>query len=235
MQATNQKPIELPPASTSSDTAVPLAAPDESGPSLGPSMPSAEHLDADQEALSEALSPYSASRATIRNLTMPPVPNFDIPPSPPGSPPLKSTKKFDRFLELKKQSIHFNAKLAESSALRNPTLFQKLMDFAGLDEQSQYVTALPDELAVPTKFPAWVYADQLNRKQEEMAKRKAEERKGKPVEFVRASGAEAASSSGGGTPSGSGRRGQGVSAAERVMAGLDRERRSPAGRGSARR
>jgi len=173
---------------------------DESGPLLGPTMPSVQHLDADQEAPSEAFSPYSESRATLRNLTMPPVPSFDIPQSPPGSPPLKSTKKFDRFLELKKQGIHFNAKLAESSSLRNPTLFQKLMDFAGLDDQSQYETALPDDLAVPTKFPAWAYADQLNRRQEDMAKRKAKERKGRPVEFVRASAAEEASSSRGGTP-----------------------------------
>jgi hypothetical protein len=137
---------------------------------------------------------------------MPPVPNYNLPPSPPGSPPLKSTKKFDRFLELKKQGVHFNAKLAESSALRNPTLFQKLMDFAGLDDESQYATALQDDLAVPTKFPAWAYADQLNRKQEDMAKRKAKERKGRPVEFVRASGAEEAGSSKGGTPLRSGRR-----------------------------
>jgi len=192
-------------ASASSDIAM-VAALDESGPSLGPSMPSEQRLDADQEAPSEALSPYSASRAALRDLTMPPVPNFDIPSSPPGSPPLKSTKKFDRFLELKTQGVHFNAKLAESSALRNPTLFQKLMDFAGLDDQSQYATALPDDLAVPTKFPAWAYADQLNRRQEDMAKRKAKERKGKPVEFVRASGAVEASSSKGGTPLGSGRR-----------------------------
>ena len=169
-------------------------------------MPSVQNLDADQETPSEALSPYSVSRATLRNLTIPPVPNFDIPPSPPGSPPLKSTKKFDRFLELKKQGVHFNAKLAESSALRNPTLFQKLLDFAGLDDQSQYETALPDDLAVPTKFPAWAYADQLNKRQEDVAKRKAKERKGRPVEFVRASGAEEASSSRGGTPFGSGRR-----------------------------
>jgi hypothetical protein len=198
MQATNQKPIDLLPltVSTSSDIAM-VTGPDESGPLLGPSMPSVQHLDADQETPSEALSQYS-----LRNLTMPPVPNFDIPPSPPGSPPFKITKKFDRFLELKKQGVHFNAKLAESSALRNPTLFQNLMDFAGLDEQSQYETALPDDLAVPTKFPAWAYADQLNRKQEEMAKRKAKERKGRPVEFVRASGAEEASSSRGVTPSG---------------------------------
>lgn len=189
MPATNQKPIDLLPFATSTSSDIPMvAASDESGPLLGPSMPPVQHLEADQEAPSEGLSPYSASRAILRNLTMPPVPSFDIPPSPPGSPPLKSTKKFDRFLELKKQGIHFNAKLAESSALRNPTLFQKLMDFAGLDDESQYETALPDDLAVPTKFPTWAYADQLNKRQEDMTKRKAKERKGRPVEFVRASG-----------------------------------------------
>jgi hypothetical protein len=177
---------------------------------------------------SRAGSPYSSNRLSIRNLTMPPVPNFEIPPSPPGSPPPTSSKKFARFLELKKQGVHFNEKLEKSSALKNPSLLQKLMDFADIDEMDQYATALPEDLALPTSFPAWAYADQLNKTQQKVLKKRAEEkaRAGrKTLDFVPATGS--ASTSRAATPGAT--RGAPASAAERVMAGLDREKpRSPA-------
>lgn len=161
---------------------------------------------------------------------MPPIPNFAIPESPPGSPSLRATKKFDKFLKLKKQGVHFNQKLESSSALANPTLFQKLMDYVGIDEQSQYASALPEDVAVPTKFPEWMYADQLNKTQEELTRKKEQEMRGQPRHFVSGGTLQPESSSGLRTPGGSSR-GQGyVSTAERVMQGLERDRRSPAGR-----
>jgi hypothetical protein len=165
---------------------------------------------------------------------MPPVPNFDIPPSPPGSPPPATSKKFARFLELKKQGIHFNEKLEKSSALKNPNLLLKLMDFAGIDDKDQYATALPEELAVPTSFPAWAYADQLNKTQQKTLKKREEEQAKKQreaIDFVPATGS--GQSSRAATPGGNR---VPASAAERVMAGLDREKaRSPAVHGDGRR
>jgi hypothetical protein len=155
---------------------------------------------------------------------MPPIPNFDIPPSPPGSPPPTTSKKFARFLELKKQGIHFNEKLERSSALKNPSLLLKLMDFAGIDEKEQYASALPDDLAVPTSFPAWAYADQLNKTQQKVMKKREEEQARKQreaIDFVPAVGS--ASSSRPATPGGL--RGAPTSAAERIMAGLDRDKK----------
>lgn len=109
------------------------------------------------------------------------------------------------------------------------------MDFAGLDEQSQYATALSDDLAVPTKFPEWAYADQINKQQDELRKKKDEERHGQPRQFVSGGRLSSASSSRGPTP-GAGSRGQRhLSTAERVMQGLDRERSSPASSGGSRR
>jgi hypothetical protein len=167
---------------------------------------------------------------------MPPIPNFAIPESPPGSPPLKATKKFEKFLELKKQGVHFNQKLESSSALANPTLFQKLMDYADLDEHSQYATTLPDDLAVPIKFPEWMYGDQLNKTQEELRKKKEQERHGQPRQFVSGGNLEPSSSSRTSTPGGSSRgQRQHLSTAERVMQGLDRESRSPGSGHSGRR
>lgn len=160
---------------------------------------------------------------------MPPVPNFDIPESPPGSPAQSSTAKFARFLELKTQGIHFNEKLEKSSALKNPSLLQKLTDFGGIDEQDQYASILPADLAVPTSFPAWAYVEELAKTQQEILKKKREEDKARTqreaLEFVPATASAGSSRGTTQATAGKGLRG---SAADRVMAGLNREKaRSP--------
>ncbi|ELR04708.1 hypothetical protein VC83_06903 [Pseudogymnoascus destructans] len=164
-------------------------------------------------------SPYSVSRALLRDLTMPPVPNFDIPPSPPGSPPPTTEKKFAHFLQLKKQGTHFNERLANSSALKNPSLMQKLMDFADVSEEDQYATTLPKDVWDPSGFPKWAYKDELAKSQQQVLKREEEEKLGGPREFVPASGSGESGRSA--TPCAA-PRGAPMSAAERVMAGLDR-------------
>lgn len=149
-------------------------------------------------------SPYTANRILLRNLTMPPMANFDIPPSPPGSPPPATTAKFTRFLELKTKGVHFNERLHQSSALRNPGLLAKLMDFAGISQEDQYATALPEAIAVPTKFPDWAYADKLVKEHERIARKKEEERakmQREAIDFVPAKRGENDNKSGHGTPS----------------------------------
>lgn len=185
-----------------------------------------ESPDSSNGALSAPGSPYSHARQLIHSLTLPPLPNVSIPPSPPGSPRPSTSAKIDRFLELKSQGIHFNAKLASSSALKNPSLLQNLMKFAGIDELDQYSSALPSELSpIPEGgFPKLAYVEELAKSQQEILKRKEMEKLGERREFVVAS----APSSGSGTPQSGGRIVSKGSATERVMAGLDRERtRSP--------
>ncbi|KAK0119089.1 hypothetical protein ONS95_007953 [Cadophora gregata] len=195
------------------------------GPTLGPSasLPEAQSLEEEEEDLAVApLSPYSASRALSRDLTLPSLPNYDIPPSPPGSPLESTNAKFKHFLELKKQGAHFNDKLANSSALKNPSLMQKLMDFSDIDEVGQYATTLPKELWNPHCFPAFAFKEELAKSQQRILKRKEDEKTRGPresLDFVPASSPlEPGSRSG--TPSSGGKPAQ--SAAERVMAGLDR-------------
>lgn len=199
------------------------------GPALGPSGPPQELEQLPSESGSAPPSPYSSSRSMIRNLTMPSVPNFDIPPSPPGSPPPGPTAKFARFLELKKQGIHFNEKLERSSALRNPSLLQKLMDFAGISEEDQYASTLPPEVTVPTSFPAWAYVDQLGKTQQEITKKREAEKakmQREAIDFVPSTGSGASSRAA--TPGSTAGRSVRGSAAERIMAGLDRDKpRSP--------
>ena len=184
----------------------------------------------DTEIDSTPQSPYSANRAMIHDLTLPLVPNLDIPPSPPGSPPPGVDEKFSHFLKLKKQGVHFNEKLARSSALKNPSLLKKLMDFAGVEEHEQYATTLPKELWDPTGFPPWAYIEELTKSQQEVTKRKEEERlrtQRESIDFVPAA-TLGDSIRTGNSSSNTGSKGSRASAAERVMAGLDRERlRSP--------
>ena len=114
--------------------------------------------------------------------------------------------------------MHFNAKLATSSALKNPSLLIKLMEFAGLDGtggQDQYATTLPRDLWNPHGFPEGVLKEGLAKAQQEIGKRKQGGRIGTGREFVpgKADKVEV------------GARIKAVdreSAAERVMAGLER-------------
>jgi hypothetical protein len=196
------------------------------GPTLGPPDSEAAYMPspaADAEP-STPQSPYSANRARLRQLTLPSIPNLEIPDSPPGSPPATTNSKFSHFLELKKQGVHFNEKLAKSSALKNPSMMQKLMDFADIDEASQYASTLPKELWDPNGFPEWAYKEELAKSQQKILKKREEEKtrgQRESVEFVPATASGDSSRSGTPGASAGGRVGP-KSAAERVMAGLDR-------------
>lgn len=219
-----------------SDTDFPLI-----GPSIGPNSfgetatgpstgISTRNLQGDSASAPQ--SPYSITRALIRDLTLPTIPNLDIPPSPPGSPPPGMEEKITHFLALKKQGVHFNEKLSQSSALKNPSLLKKLMSFAGVDENDQYETTLPRDVWDPTSFPKSAYKDELAKSQQEISKKREEDRvriQRETVDFVPATASGTSSKSGTPGPANvSNSRGLRLSAAERVMAGLDRDRpRSP--------
>ncbi|KAF2630768.1 hypothetical protein BU25DRAFT_334491 [Macroventuria anomochaeta] len=148
-------------------------------------------------------SPYTSSRAIIQNLTLPTVPDFDIPPSPPGPPPQRATKKFAQFLELKTKGQHFNQRLASSSVLRDPGHSQKLMDFARISEEEQYASTLPEGLAVPAVFPPWAYVEELRASQKRILKTREQEKSKIPreaIDFVSATRSGSASRTS--TPSG---------------------------------
>jgi hypothetical protein len=202
-------PVEQPESAPIGPALGPMA-----GPSAGPSPmpePVASTNATENEDASAPPSPYTTNRLMLRNLTMPPVPNFDIPPSPPGSPPPDTTTKFARFLDLKKKGTHFNQRLYHSSALRNPGLLPKLLDFAGISQEDQYATPW-SQGAVATKFPDWAYGDKLVAAHEKIAKKKEQDRTKNPrdaVDFVPAKQEAAASTSGRGERRAQGRRGLG--------------------------
>ena len=201
---------------------------------VGPAGPPPSTVP-ENNTVSRPSSPYTNQRATIRNLTLPSNPNLDIPPSPPGSPAPGADQKLAHFLRLKQQGVHFNAKLASSSALKNPSLLPKLMEFAGVKEQHQYVTTLPTHLWDPEGFPESAYKEELAKSQKDISKRKEEEKVNatrEGIDFVSAT--NSSQSSLGVTPIiGVGSKAIRGSAAERVMAGLDRDRISSPKMGAA--
>lgn len=121
----------------------------------------------------------------MQDLTMPVFPNLDIPPSPPASPPANLDSKISTFLTLKKENIHFNARLAASSALKNPSLLSRLIESAGLDERrDQYATTLPHALWNPDDLPGYASVEVLSKIQTDIAQKKEAERKGHQRSFV---------------------------------------------------
>ena len=194
------------------------------GPLMGPPLEPLL-LSADEIGLAPQ-SPYSANRTMLRDLTLPPAPDLDIPPSPPGSPSAKVEKKLEHFLDLKRKKIHFNEKLARSPALKNPRLLSKLMNAAGLEEHDQYATTLQQDVWNPQAFPNWAFKEGLAKSQHEVTKRKEEDRlrtQREAIEFVSTSTSEQPSRSGTPAAGGPGKVSRG-SVAERVMAGLGRDR-----------
>jgi hypothetical protein len=113
------------------------------------------------------------------------VPNLDIPPSPPGSPDPAANAKFEHFLSLKEQGVHFNSKLASSSSLKNPSLLMTMMEHAGIEEQSQYDTSLPAEVWSTSNLPPWGFKEELLKTQQEV-RQKSEANKSSrdSIEFV---------------------------------------------------
>ncbi|KAI9373332.1 nucleophile aminohydrolase [Aspergillus egyptiacus] len=152
-----------------------------SGPVLGPAH---KEIEEPSEPNNGQLSPL---RKLIHDLTLPPVPNLDIPPSPPGSPSPSVNAKFAHFLSLKKQNVHFNEKLAGSASLKNPSLLKKMMEHAGIDEQSQYSCSLPPYIWDMSNLPSWGYKEDLLRAQKELSAI-AEEKRAKTqrdaIEFI---------------------------------------------------
>ena len=165
------------------------------GPVLGPLHPQGIHV-AEERSPGGQSSPFSTPLALIHDLTLPPVPNLDIPPSPPGSPDPTANAKFAHFLSLKKQGTHFNEKLAGSKSLKNPSLLEKMMNHAGIDDQAQYSTSLSHDLWDASNLPDWGFKEELLKTQQEI-RHKAEEKRltgqRDSIEFVS------------GTPEGSGR------------------------------
>jgi hypothetical protein len=137
-----------------------------SRPLLGPLQLQETSTPSDCHLVLGRSSPFSTSRGLIHDLTLPPVPDLDIPASPPGSPDSAMSTKFSHFLSLKKQGVHFNEKLSGSSSLKNPSLLIKLRQHAGIDDEEQYATSLSSGIWDISLLPEWGYKEELMKSQQ---------------------------------------------------------------------
>lgn len=173
----SDQPAELHDEKPPSPEAAPVT-----GPVLGPQQPP---LETTGQALEQT---ESVSRDLVRDLTLPPVPNLDIPPSPPGSPDPTAQKKISHFLALKDQGVHFNEKLAASTSLKNPSLFFKLREHAGIDDREQYASSLPSDIWDASSLPNWAYHEELYKSQQatraQLDEKRAAEGRDRKIEFV---------------------------------------------------
>ncbi|KAK0263411.1 hypothetical protein B0A54_00771 [Friedmanniomyces endolithicus] len=208
------EPSELPPAPPSANhpNVNPILGPAQ-GPSIPPPSTPFAPATTTSTPSSPPQSPYTLTRLQTRSLTLPPHPNFDIPSSPPPPSPgtpaaarlTATTKKFTRFLELKAQGVHFNARLLGSVALRNPGVGGKLMDFAGVGREEGYASSIGGEGAgagVPVKWPEECCVEALMEGNERRERKRLAGRRG--VEFVPPAGS--------GTPGVEASKGEGGSA-----------------------
>jgi hypothetical protein len=58
-----------------------------------------------------------------------------------------------------------------------------MMDMAGISTVDSYALAEPEDLALPRNWPQWANAEELNKTQKRLAKKKERET-GEKVEFV---------------------------------------------------
>jgi hypothetical protein len=161
----------------------------EDGPMVGPAMPDTLEAEDEDDSLSE-LQQSMSERDAIRYLTQATHPMTSIPASPPSSPDPALDAKFQKFLELKSQGVHFNEGLASKSTFRNPSLLATMMARAGLDGPEQYGTSLPLDVYDPSGFPPFAYKEELLRSQQtlrdqDLAAKKALSAQGKrTIEFA---------------------------------------------------
>ncbi|KKA29759.1 hypothetical protein TD95_004767 [Thielaviopsis punctulata] len=128
------------------------------GPMMPPqdedfSLPEPED-ELQEDSQSEKDVPYEDYRLMLRELTYPTVPKLDFAPSPPGSPDPQAATKVTNMMRMKRNNVHFNLKLEESTAFQNPSITNRLLDFAAVTGDDQYATVLPTALWDPTNFPS---------------------------------------------------------------------------------
>ncbi|KND01481.1 uncharacterized protein SPPG_03282 [Spizellomyces punctatus DAOM BR117] len=106
------------------------------------------------------------AEAKLRQLLKPPPiegeENSGIPPEPDDEADEATQAKIAKWLDLKGSGMHFNARLEQTHAFRNPSIMSKLIEYLGLDETgSNY----PKEIYDPHGFPEEAFFDRIAHKQ----------------------------------------------------------------------
>ncbi|TPX44546.1 hypothetical protein SeMB42_g04289 [Synchytrium endobioticum] len=99
------------------------------------------------------------------------VDNYGIPPETDVDCDPDLEAKFEQWMKLKAQGMHFNTRLTRTHAFRNPSIMSKMIEFQGLDE---YGSNFPKDVFDPHGFPPETYVDELEKAQKLRAERGAQ-------------------------------------------------------------
>ncbi|KAI8824457.1 HCNGP-like protein-domain-containing protein [Fimicolochytrium jonesii] len=88
---------------------------------------------------------------------------MDIPSEPDGEPNPITQAKIEKWLAIKASGTHFNDRLEQTHAFRNPSIMSKLIEYLDLDELgSNY----PKDIFDPHSFPKEAFFDQIAQAQD---------------------------------------------------------------------
>ena len=77
---------------------------------------------------------------------------------------VQQQKKIQQLLALKAKGIHYNEQIQENRTYRNPSIYQKLVEYLELDDRGNCIPT--DRLLFnPSKFPTDAYCDERYRLQ----------------------------------------------------------------------
>lgn len=121
----------------------------------------------------------AAFHRTLEGLS---VEHIVIPPEPAGRCSKTLTDKVSRLHEKMLNGADMNAAIQKRKDFRNPSIYEKLIAYCGIDEQG---TNYPSEIYNPHKWgPESYYEDLARQQKEEMDKKERERRDKTKVEFV---------------------------------------------------
>lgn len=104
-----------------------------------------------------------------------------IPPEPPGHCSIELQEKITKLYEkMQNQQLDMNAVIQKRKDFRNPSIYEKLIQFCGLNELG---TNYPPSIYDPLKWNKESYYEELAKVQKTEMDKREKERKGK-VEFV---------------------------------------------------
>ncbi|EPY52824.1 transcriptional regulator [Schizosaccharomyces cryophilus OY26] len=96
--------------------------------------------------------------------------NWEIPSSPEGNADSLLEKKIEQFLALKRNNVHFHARLVDNENFLNPQLLDTLQEYAGISEPT--ASMMPSASWTPHALPSEAYAKSLRAAQDDLIKKR---------------------------------------------------------------
>lgn len=144
--------------------------------------PSTMAIIVDKNELNSSLDAQQASSLS-RSVQNKAVDEIELPAEPPGKCSRILQEKITKLYErMRREGLNLTASIQRKTNFRNPSIYEKLIEFCGIDEKG---TNYPPEIYDPHSFVKESYYDALDKAQKlEMEKREKERKDRTKIEFV---------------------------------------------------